>query len=112
MGGSPTDGYKVCEDCGSLYLNFCLHCAKAGQEDRVWEIMNRYGLNEEVLIKVLTDLVSEGNTSALNIAIKMRDMMPADKSEVAVIDPSIREARDRLGNLLEKLVRGKKQRAE
>lgn len=101
-----TDGYRVCEDCGSLYLNFCLHCKKAGLDERVWEIMERYELNEDELIRILASQVKDGNMPALSLAIKLRDLMPADKSEVNVVDPSIREAKDRLGNLLERMVRG------
>ena len=104
--GVDTDGFKVCDACGSFYLNFCLHCKKAGIEERVYEIMERYNLNEDALIKILADHIADGSFPALNLAITMRDMKPAAKSEVSVQAGSeIKEAKDRLGNLLDRLAR-------
>ena len=106
--GVETDGYSVCDTCGSLYLNFCLHCKKAGIEERVSEIMDRYHLNEEQLIKLLADHISEGSFPALNLAITMRDMKPSAKTEVKVSGGSeVRDAKDRLGRLLDRLSRAK-----
>jgi hypothetical protein len=98
------DGYKVCETCGGFYLNFCLRCAKTGLAERVWNLMNQNKLNEEELIKLLAEQVRDGNFSALNLAITMRDLKPANKVEVN--DGSgkeISDARDRLGSLLSRL---------
>jgi hypothetical protein len=98
------DGYKVCETCGGFYLNFCLRCAKTGLAERVWKLMGENNLNEETLIKLLAEQVTEGNFSALNLAITMRDLKPANKVEVN--DSSgkdISDARDRLGSLLSRL---------
>ena len=103
----------MCEDCGALYLNFCLHCAKRGLEERVWEIMDRYNLREDVLIRVLADHIKEGSFPALSLAIGMREMKPSAKSEVSVTDGGeMKEARDRIGVLLNKLVNGKRKPAK
>jgi len=113
--GIDTDGFRVCDDCGSFYLHFCLHCKKAGVEERVYEIMDRYNLNEDTLIKILADHISEGSFPALNLAITMRDMKPAAKSEVKVsAGGEIRDAKERLGGLLDKIAKAveKKQRAK
>jgi len=101
---SSMDGYKVCETCGGFYLHFCLRCAKNGLAERVWNLMSENSLNEETLIKLLAEQVKDGNFSALNLAITMRDMKPANKVEVK--DESgkdISDARDRLSSLLSKL---------
>jgi len=104
--GVDTDGFKVCDECGSFYLHFCLHCKKAGIEERVYEIMDRYNLNEDMLIKILADHISGGSFPALNLAITMRDMKPASKSEVNVsAGGEIREAKERLGGLLDRLAK-------
>ena len=103
------DGMRVCDNCGSLYLNFCLHCKKAGVEERVFEIMERYQLNEEELIRILASHISGGSFPALNLAITMRDMKPATKSEVKIDAGSeIKDAKARLGNLLERIAVGRK----
>jgi hypothetical protein len=102
--GLDTDGFKVCDHCGSFYLNFCLHCKKAGIEERVHEIMDRYQLTEDRLIKILADHISEGSFPALNLAIAMKEMKPAGKSEVKVeAGGEIRDAKDRLVSLLDRL---------
>jgi hypothetical protein len=102
--GRETDDFNVCDKCGSLYLNFCLHCKKAGIEERVYEIMERYQLNEDRLIKILADHISEGSFPALNLAISMKDMKPAAKSEVKVSPGGeIKDAKDRLVGLLDRL---------
>ena len=103
-----TDGFRVCDSCGSLYLHFCLQCKRSGIEERVSEIMDRYNLGEENLIKILADHIKEGNFPALSLAISMREMKPTQKSEVTVNPGSeIKEARERLGGLMNKLSRAK-----
>jgi len=98
------DGYKVCEDCGGFYLHFCLRCTKTGLAERVWNLMTENGLNEETLIKLLSEQVKDGNFSALNLAIAMRDMKPVNKVEVNDgAGKDISDARDRLGSLLSRL---------
>jgi hypothetical protein len=107
------DGFLVCDDCGSFYINFCLHCKKAGLEERVWELLSRYDLTEDTLIRVLSEHIKEGSFPALNLAITMRDMKPANRAEVSVADGGeIREARDRIGNLLDRLAKKKLPRGE
>jgi hypothetical protein len=106
--GQPTDGYKVCDNCGSLFLHFCLHCSKMGIEERVFEIMDRYSLNEDNLIKMLSEHINEGSFPALSLAITLREMRPSTKSEVAVTDRTeIRDAKERLGALMDKMVKAK-----
>lgn len=75
-------------------------------DERVWEIMNRYKLNEEELIRILADMVADGKFPALNLAIALRDMKPADKHEVDIsAGKDVRDARDRLHNLLSRLAK-------
>jgi hypothetical protein len=75
-----------------------------GMEERVWELMTRYKLDEEELIRILAEQVKDGKFPALNLAIALRDMKPAEKHEVDVEEGNkIREARDRIHNLLSKL---------
>lgn len=106
MGGS-LEGFKVCDKCGSFYLNFCLHCAKRGLDERVWELMNRFALNEEELVRILAAMVSAGSFPALNLAINLRDMKPAAKAEISVDDGAeVRGAKDRLNNFLSKFATG------
>jgi len=109
MAGRQTDGYRVCDICGSLFMNFCLHCKKAGLDERVWEIMERYKLNENELIRILSEHISEGSFPALNLAIAMRDMKPTVRSETTIIPGGeIADARDRIAGLLDRLVSARK----
>jgi len=109
MPGRETDGFSVCGKCGSLFLNFCLICEKAGLAERVWEIMGRHNLKEDNLIKMLADHIAEGSFPALNLAITMRDMKPSVKSETTIIPGGeISEAKDRIASLLARLVLGSK----
>jgi hypothetical protein len=102
--GVDTDGFKVCDKCGSFYLNFCLHCEKAGLEERIHEIMGRHQLTEESLIKILADHIASGSFPALNLAITMKDMKPSAKSEIKVsAGGEIKDAKDRLVGLLDRL---------
>lgn len=102
------DGFRVCDDCGAYYLNFCVRCRRAGTEERVYELMEQHGLKEAKLIKILADHVKEGSFPALNLAIQMRDMKPATKQEVNLsAGGEIRDAKDRLGVLLGKLTKMK-----
>jgi len=107
--GQATDGYRVCDECGSLYLHFCIHCKKSGIEERVYEIMGRYDLNEEELIRILSEHIREGSFPALNLAITMREMKPAAKTEVNLTaGTEIKDAKERLGGLLERLAAERK----
>ncbi len=104
MGRGPQNEDKVCPKCGAFYLNFCVHCKKTGMEERVWELMDRYGLKEDELISTLADQVREGKFPALNLAIALREMKPADRHEVDLTEGNkINEARDRISNLLLKI---------
>jgi len=107
MTGIPTDGYRICDICGSLFMHFCLHCKKAGLDERVWEIMERYMLNEDELIRILSEHISEGSFPALNLAIAMRDMKPTVRSETTIVPSGeIADARGRIAGLLDRLVLG------
>ena len=100
----PEDDYKSCPVCGALYLNFCVHCDKRGTEERVWELLKRHGLDENFLIQKLAEQVKEGKFPALNLAISLREMKPADKHEVDLSEGTkINDARDRLSAVLSKL---------
>ena len=111
MGKGSLDGYKVCDECGAFYLNFCLNCAKRGLDERVWEIMNRHELNEEELVRILAAHIADGSFPALNLAITLRDMKPANRSEISVADSKeLSGAKERLGNLLSRLATGNRKR--
>ena len=98
------EDFRVCDTCGAYYLNFCVRCKRAGAEERVYALMEQYGLKEAALIKALADHVKDGSFPALNLAIQMRDMKPASKQEVNLsAGGEIRDAKDRLGALLSKL---------
>jgi hypothetical protein len=104
MGRGPQSEDKVCPKCGSFYINFCVHCVKTGMEERVWELLNRFELNEETLIRILAEQVKDGKFPALNLAIALREMKPAERHEVNLEEgKKISEARDRIHNLLAKL---------
>ncbi len=110
MPASP-DQYKQCPKCGAFYVNFCLNCEKRGLEERVWEALSRNGLNEDELIRILAEQVKDGRFPALNLAIALRDMKPADRHEVNIEEGNkIKDARDRLATLLSDLA--KRKRAE
>jgi len=112
---SRIKGMKVCETCGGLYLNFCLNCEKTKQPERVFELLTRYKLDEEHLIKMLADQVKDGSFPALNLAVTLRDMKPTQRSEVNIdAGKSINEARERIGDLFTRLTarRAKNEDAE
>jgi len=103
------DGYRICDTCGCSYLNFCLNCAKQGQEERVWSLLDEFGLNEKHLIKVLSDQVDDGSFPALNLAIALRDMKPAKRLEVTDTESDkLRGSKERLSNFLSKLSTGQR----
>ena len=111
MGGGSKEGFRVCDKCGSFYLNFCLHCEKRGLDERVWELMNRFNLNEEELVRILASLVKDGSFPALNLAIALRDMKPAARADIKVDDGAeVRGAKERLHNLLSKFATGIRER--
>ena len=100
----------MCSECGSFYMNFCLHCKKADLDERVWELLDRFGLNEEELIRILAAHVNGGSFPALNLAVTLKDMKPASRSEVSINDnEDLRGAKDRINNLLSKLVDRRRQ---
>ena len=104
MGQGQCYDYKICQKCGALYINFCIHCEKRGIGERVWELMSRFGLNEEELIRILADQVHDGKFAALSLAIAMRDMKPAEKHEVDIEDgQKLNDAKRGIVNLLSKL---------
>ncbi len=109
MGRGLDDNLKICKKCGDSYFNVCLRCAKAGIEERVYELMNKHMLNEDELIRILADQVKDGKFAALNLAILLRGLKPADKHEVDINEgKKLSDAKDGIHNLLSRLVRGKK----
>jgi len=102
-------GMKVCEQCGALYMNFCLNCEKIKQPERVFELLSRYKLDEESLIKAIAEHVKDGSFPALNLAVTLRDMKPAQRSEVNLdTGKTFSEARDRLSDLFTRLAARRK----
>ncbi len=96
--------FKVCDRCGSLYIRLCIHCEKLGIEERTWELLERFGLTEEKLVEALAKSVKDGNFPALNLAITMRDMKPADRHVVAMDEgKKIKDVKERLGLILNRL---------
>ena len=107
MANRSLEGYKICDQCGAFYLNFCLNCAKRGLDERVWELMARFGLDEEELIRILSAHVQDGSFPALNLAVTLRDMKPVNR--VSVQDGDSRDisgAKERLNSLLSRLTTG------
>ena len=85
-------------------MNFCLNCEKIKQPERVFELLGRYKLDEENLIRTLAGMVKDGSFPALNLAVSLRDMKPAQRSEVNLeTGKSFSEARDRLTDLFTRL---------
>jgi hypothetical protein len=104
MGIGPQEEFKVCPVCGAFYMNLCVHCTKAGIEERVLELMDRHGLKEDELIRILAEQVKDGKFPALNLAIALRDMKPADRHEVDLTEgKKLNDARDRISSLLSKI---------
>jgi hypothetical protein len=97
-------GMKVCENCGELYLNYCLNCERLQQPERVHELLTRFKLDEESLIRKLSQMVDDGSFPALNLAVTLRDMKPAQRSEVNVeAGKTMIEAKDRMHDLFSRL---------
>jgi len=98
---------KVCGTCGQRYVNFCVACAKRSREEKVDALMERVGLTEEALVAKLAELVEAGHFGALSLAISLRGMRPATKTEVQVGGQALedlKEARKRLAEKIERLV--------
>lgn len=96
-----TDVYSLCDQCGQPYVNFCVRCAKVAREEAVEKLMETYGLTLDNLVSKLSDQILEGNFGALKLAIEMRSMKPAAKSEVIQSQGSIdQEAKDRISKKL------------
>jgi len=106
-------GMKVCEQCGALYMNFCLNCEKMKQPERVFELLTRYHLDEESLVKKIAAMVEDGSFPAVNLAVTLRDMKPAQRSEVNLeTGKTFTEARDRLSDLFTRLAARRQKKDE
>lgn len=94
----PRKDIKHCPKCGETYEVFCLRCRKRHRLERTEAEMERCGLTEETLIKILADHVKDGNFPALAKAIDIMDMKPSNKTEVSGPDgePLIDAAKQRL----------------
>lgn len=94
---------KICEHCGNRYVNFCVKCRRRKRQELVEELMDKYALDDENLIRLLSEHVYNGNFPALSLAIAIKDMKPGAKAEVTGADGGpieIREARERLASIL------------
>lgn len=106
----PIENYSICDRCGKPYLNFCVSCAKVNREEMVEELMDKFGLTVEELIRTLALEVTKEdvNFGALRLAIEMRSMKPATKTDVTsggqplAIDQNVK---DRLLNKISKVVK-------
>jgi DNA-directed RNA polymerase subunit F len=101
--------HHICENCGCVYVNFCVKCAQAHRQELVEELMDKYGLSVEALIVKLATLVNEDNFSALNLAISLKNMKPANKTEIiAPLTKELKDVKDRLSDKVIRLSERKK----
>ena len=95
---------NICE-CGRLYVNFCVHCARKYREELVEQLMDKYNLTVEDLIAKLSYLVNEENMfSALQLALSMKDIRPASKTDITTggepLSADLKDVKTRLADKL------------
>lgn len=101
----PAELVSICESCGRPFLNFCVQCAKAHREEVVEALMDKYNLGVEELVVALAQEVTKENFGALRLAIEMRSMKPAAKTDVTSGGQPIFADQNAKNRLVDKIAR-------
>mgnify|MGYP001198446917 FL=1 len=101
--------FNYCEKCGSLFINFCVKCYQQGAYERTVNLMEKHGLTEDNMIRILTEhVVNDGNFSALSFAINLRGMKGGQKAAETSAEPTeFNEAKQRIASVIASIVKRK-----